>query len=396
MRRITYRPYILLSLFLFSLLNFPQPGVERLRSFTVACLSPSFEGLHLLGEGGRWLLSIFPSPSANSNQLPLQMERLQRENQILRSQIDGVQEWLRLEERIQSQLARLSALKESKEEEPYWKEFYQRRAQSLQTALQLQMQSVYARVIFREPSSWNSSLWINVGQKDNEKLGKTVIAKNSPVISGSSIVGIVEYVGRGQSRVRLISDARLNPSVRAARGSEQNRYLLEHLEALLLTLSARDDLFVSQEESSLLLHALHSLKTRIGSSLKDYYLAKGELQGCLDLQFRMRSKILRGLGFNYDFNDEEGPARDLRTGEVIGSTFQREGIPLLKPGDVLITTGLDGVFPAGFKVAVVRKINRLREGACSYELEAESTAGNLDELTHLFVLPPLNFEKLSS
>ena len=84
----------------------------------------------------------------------------------------------------------------------------------------------------------------------------------------------------------------------------------------------------------------------------------------------------------------EGPARDLRSGDPYDVARKGETLALLKPGDLLITTGLDGVFPPGFRVAVVSQVQTLKEGASSYELEAISTAGNLDELTHVFVLTP--------
>ncbi len=31
-----------------------------------------------------------------------------------------------------------------------------------------------------------------------------------------------------------------------------------------------------------------------------------------------RDLVLRGVGFNYDYADDEGPSRDLRTGEALG------------------------------------------------------------------------------
>jgi cell shape-determining protein MreC len=63
-------------------------------------------------------------------------------------------------------------------------------------------------------------------------------------------------------------------------------------------------------------------------------------------------------------------------------------------GDLLVTTGMDGIFPAGFWVATVTNVGLLREGACAYEIEAKATAGNLDDLTHVTVLPPVHSEPL--
>jgi cell shape-determining protein MreC len=244
--------------------------------------------------------------------------------------------------------------------------------------LELQLQALPARVIFREPASWSSAFWINVGQKDNEALGKSIIAKNSPVLLGSSLVGVVEQVDRRKSRVRLITDAQLVPSERALRGGEQNRFLIKSVETLLSALELREELFPTREDAEQLFKSLVKLKEKLIIPAADLYLGKGELHGTRSPLWRSRSSVLRGVGFNCDFADEEGRARDLR-----------DPTPLLRVGDLLVTTGLDGVFPAGFHVGSIAKIFPLQEGACSYELEAVIAAGRLDELSHVTVLPPL-------
>ena len=192
---------------------------------------------------------------------------------------------------------------------------------------------VPAKVIFRSPATWDSALWINVGKATNAQLGREVVLHNSPVVVGKSVVGIIDYVGEKQSRVRLITDSGLTPAVRAVR------------------------------------------KT----GLVTHKLAKGELHGRSRPLWRSHEHLLRGVGFNYDFADEEGPARDLRS-------------PILKVGDLLVTTGLDGVFPPGLQVGNVTKIFPLKEGDYYYELEALPTAGDLDELSYMFVLKPLGYE----
>ena len=92
---------------------------------------------------------------------------------------------------------------------------------------------------------------------------------------------------------------------------------------------------------------------------------------------RSLSSKLKGIGFNCDVKDVEVPARDLRDGAV------------LQVGDLLVTSGLDGVFPPGLQVARVSTVSPLKEGAYAYELEAEPTAGNIHDLTGVSVLPPL-------
>ena len=57
---------------------------------------------------------------------------------------------------------------------------------------------------------------------------------------------------------------------------------------------------------------------------------------------------------------------------------------------MLLTTGLDGVFPAGYRVASVSKVHLLKEGASSYEIEASAAAGNFDEIKRVVIVPPID------
>ncbi len=395
MRKITYRPYVLLIFLLFCLMSFPERASESLRSAVVCGISPCWRGLNFVREKTLFFLT-FPmfGSSQPDTKSALELERLKQENLILRTQIENVREWLLNEDRLNEQLERLKLLSAETSGESHWKEFLKRRSKELSAALELQVQSIPAQVIFREPSSWSSSIWLNVGERDNSLLGKKIVGKNSPVLVGTSVVGVVEYVGERRSRVRLVTDSRLTPSVRAIRGREQNRYLLEHLDSLVFALEVRQDLFSSSQETQGVMQQLHLLKNRLVQQASDSYLAKGELYGSSSPLWRSRSHVLKGVGFNYDFSDQEGPARDLRTGKAYIPSPHHQPVPILFSGDLLVTTGLDGVFPAGLRVAIVSNVEQLKEGASSYEIEAVSTAGNLDELLHVFVLPPLGFDKI--
>lgn len=377
MRRTNYTPYLVLLGALLSVMSFSEKRTESLRSGTVKLCAPFWDGLH---RSKVWFAAAVRTSPPRS----LEMEQLQLENEMLRAQIEKVREWLLFQERIDEQWERLQLIANRTEGEYFWKEFFRRRSEELSELIDMQIQSLPARVIFREPASWSSSLWINVGERDNEMLGKRIVGKNSPVVLGTSLVGVVEYVGRSQSRVRLITDSGVVPAVRVIRGGEQDRMLLEHADVLLKNLELREDLF--SEET---MRALMNLKNLLSQESSERFLAKGELYGSSGHHLRMHSQILRGAGFNYDFSDLEGPARDLRTGEANDGSSP---IPLLKTGDLLVTSGLDGVFPPGLRVATVTKIELLREGACSYELQARSTAGDLNDLTYLLIIPPISEE----
>lgn len=393
MRRVSYRPYIFLILLLLSVMSFPKRTTEKMRSAVVASLAPTWQGLDFLKTSFFHLLTIAPPGSTLQHaSYSLELDRLREENQALQMQIETIREWLLLEDRIQDQVEKLKNFMHHPEEDSAWKDFFRRRSEHLCTSIDLQLRSLPAKVIFREPDSWNSSVWLNIGEKDNKTMSRKIVAKNSPVLLGTSLIGVVEYVGQSQCRVRLITDSGLVPSVRALRGSAQNFFLLSKLEEFYHFLQIREDLFPSEASYKEAFQVLSSLRNTLIQEVPDRYLAKGELHGSSSPLWRCRSQLLRGEGFNYDFADEEGPARDLRTGEPLGNSkiYAKEAV--LKIGDLLVTTGLDGVFPPGLHVGIVTKINLLREGACTYELEARSSAGDLDELKHVIVIPPLEFD----
>lgn len=251
-----------------------------------------------------------------------------------------------------------------------------------------------ARIIFRSPSTWNSSMWINVGEESNEGYAAPLIAKNSPVLIGDSVVGVVDYVGKKQSRVRLITDSGLVPSVRVARGYEQNKAMTENITDILAYLRSHPEMYEQGQNHADLEESLLRFQQKLLEKKHTWHLAKGEIRGKSYPSWRTDAHLLQGSGFNYDFEDDYGPARDLRSGEPT-PTGQKNGvgIPLVKVNDLLVTTGMDGVFPPGLKVATVTKIEILREGDYAFELEAKPTVGNLDNLTWVYVIPPLGYDE---
>lgn len=244
-----------------------------------------------------WIVNLAPRTKA----LPPETILLhwQTENALLRAEIEGLQE----------RLALLRSLPSDAPHDP-----------------------LPAKVIFRSQDAWNSALWINVGEKDNRDLGRAVVMKMSPVILGEAVVGIIDYVGEKQSRVRLLTDSTLTPAVRAVR-REGNKTL---------------------------------------------HLAKGIVRGDTAPLFRAQEHRLIGSGFNYDFADQAGPARPLESAP-----------PLVQKGDLLLTTGMDGVFPPGLSVGEVVSVDSLQEGDFAFTLTARPTMKSLNQLSVLFVIPPL-------
>ncbi len=301
------RSYFYLIASLLMLLSLSTESSERLRNETISFFSPGWNKLHKMKVAVARFWQGIGHEGAEEYEEELQRLRLQ--NQLLSGENRKLKDLLQLDWDSQEEI-------------------------------------VCAEVIFRSPSTWNSSLWINLGTAYNEKAGKTVVAKNSPVLYGRSLVGVIDYVGLKQSRVRLITDSGLAPSVRAMRLQGNRAYLL----------------------------------------------AKGELHGSSQPLWRKEPHLLKGIGFNYDFADAEGPPRDLRTGKAHDSTQQLPALPLIQVNDRLVTTGMDGVFPKGLEVAIVTKVSPLNEGDYYYEIEARPSAGELDRLSYLFLIPPLGYD----
>jgi rod shape-determining protein MreC len=315
-------------------------------------------------------LLLARSASPISNRDSLEMKSLELENHQLRMQLDIVYDWISSEKRLREQAELLVLMGKDSSES---KDFVARRAEEMKSLLQKQTMGAYGRIVYRDPGSWSSSCWIDVGEENNLSLGRTIIAKNSPVVSGASLIGVVEYVGRKQSRVRFITDSGLKTAVRTVRGSILDRQIVSLTHSLIDCLKKRPDTkpdFVD---------AVSFVQEAMPIRWEDRFLAKGEISGSSAPYFRTLKSTLKGVGFNCDFKDSEGPARDLRSG-------------ILHEGDLLVTSGLDGVFPPGLKVAIVTKVETLRPGAFAYDLEAAPNGGDFADLTGVYVLPPVSVD----
>lgn len=268
----------------------------------------------------------------------LEVLQWKMENQILQSELSLAKRWI------------------------YQEKEREKRAKELEKRFQKEASYLIAKVIYRVPSSWSHSFWIDVGQEDNSSKNQ-VVSRGSPVVDGNCLIGVIDYVGPKQSKVRLITDPGLNPSVRVERGKESEKELLFLIDSLAYRL----------EENKEALFLIEELRKKIDLPKDEIFLAKGELRGSFS-PFWQKRPILKGYGFNYNHKDVYGAAKDLRDN-------------ILKEGDHLITSGLDGLFPFGLSVAVVKKVKPLTEGSFAYEIDAVPTASALSDLRYVFVLP---------
>jgi cell shape-determining protein MreC len=382
LRKVRLSSYAVFLGFLFLISHLPSSFTQSTRNICIATVVPSWQMCHFLAHkiGG----ALSPSLEFSSKAVHDELQKLHAENHLLQTQIENMKAWLFHEERLEAQMQKWQQLGHIQGNE----DFYQRRQKELAAILQLEFEAIPAKVIYREPTFWSSVIWINVGEKQNQVLGKKMICKNSVVTLGDVVVGIIEEVGNNKSKVRLITDSKLTPAVRAVRGKEQDLLLTNHIDSLLQLLETRQDLFSSKEEKLQLYSHLYEVKRKTERPFQDLYLAKGELYGGSFPLWRSRGELLKGIGFNYDFADEEGGGRDLRTGKLLLHTKSEE-IPLLAEGDLLVTSGLDGIFLPGLKIAIATKIEQLQEGSSFYCLTAKSLVPDFQELETVFVLPPL-------
>lgn len=338
--------------FMLGIFSLPEKGTNLLRKFSICAVAPTWEFIHRNQE---------TASSINENS--------ELENTILKQQFETFKNLALSGAYLRQELQRLSHL-EAIADEP----FFERREKYLSQILSRQCQAIPAKVVFREPMSWSSSFWVNVGKKDNRALGKQIVEKDSIVVVGKAIVGVVEEVGETRSRIRLITDGRLTPSVRIMRGGEQNRVLTMKLQELRRMLSLREDLGGSCE----LMKILEVFEQSLPIEKRDLFLVKGQLQGSTHPSLRIQSQKLHGVGFHYHFDDEEGQKIELSS---------EDHFPLIQKGDLLVTTGMDGIFPPDMHIAYVTKVFPLQEGECAYSLEALPVISHLDQLTEVSILP---------
>lgn len=363
-------------------LSLSKSTVETFRGSSVSFFSPLWEQMLTIKTFFSFSGADINAEKLNSQE---QIQHLQLENQLLQIEIADLHHLLHYQKKIQIKIDQFA--EKNPEEAKELEIHYQKALNRMINNLKWQVKAMPARVIFRSFDQWNSAVWINVGSLDNEKESIPIIAKNSLVLIDQAVVGVIDYVGKHQSRVRLITDSSITPSVRAARGGEYDVLMTDYIDNVFHAITPKIANSLSFDEYNLLKQLLSKLKQSLQPFKKSWYLAKGELQGSI-LPIGYGPPILKGTGFNYDFSDEEGESRDLRTGKINSSNGDAP-MSILKVDDVLVTTGMDGIFPPGLKVAQVVKINALKEGDYFYELEAKPIVNNLEELSLVFVIPPL-------
>lgn len=194
---------------------------------------------------------------------------------------------------------------------------------------------------------------------------------NSPILKQGALIGVIDYVGAKQSRVRLITDTKLNPAVRVIRGPLKMEKIVHDIDLLI-----DDFTYLVETPQKEIIEALEALKAELFAEDPSWYLAKGFLQGASLPLSKPGALVLKGIGFNLDFPDHRSPSKDLHSS-------------IIRKNDLLITSGLDGLFPEGIPVAIVTHVEPLEEGDTHYTILAKPVATEIQELHEVEILPSL-------
>lgn len=222
-----------------------------------------------------------------------------------------------------------------------------------------------AKIIYRNPSTWNSFFWINIGKKNTPS-----IKINSPVLHHGTLIGNIDYVGQKQSRVQLVTNSNLTISVQALRGKDQYLDIMEHLSALSKSEMIKQNEYLYDQ----IIAQLETLEKQN----QNWHLTSGEISGLSQPLWRGNAHTLQGRGFKTHFNHETEQADSK--------------MPLIQNEDLLVTTGLDGVFPEGIMVARVKQVDPLKDSSYYYTLIAEPIEKSFNYLKIVEVIPPVEFQ----
>lgn len=374
MRKGLLLAYMLIVFGLIGLLSLSRSQSDRVRGYLFSWIAPILE----MSTHTKELLSNYweGTTSQEKKQMQESLEQIQIDNLRLQAEVERLQAFFQQQEQLLRQQVSLPP------SSPLLLPLHQEAEKSLKRfseSLGYAFQAIPAKVIWRHFDFWGDWLWVKIGQQDACSLTGQ-LGLNSPVILGDALIGIIDYVGPRYSRVQLISNPRFVPSVRAVRGGIADLFTSAHI-AHVLSAVTKEGL------SSTALHELRAWQQKMQVPQATQYAAKGELRGRASCSKKRGKLLLQGTGFNLEFPDEEGPSQELWTAH-----FRKKDqafSPLLQEGDLLITTGLDGLFPRGLKVATVTEIFSLQEGDYYYELLAEPLVDLWQDFSYIYILPPL-------
>jgi rod shape-determining protein MreC len=202
-----------------------------------------------------------------------------------------------------------------------------------------------AQILIKDLKPSSFTFWVDIGSNTCQFIGK-----GSPVCFGPYALGIIDYVGKRTSRVRLIADPKLQPSVTAIRGQAARSWMTDILDAF------KADEKLQKNTSQ---RAIQLIQNELQSGALSEELENGYLTG---QKRHAGQELLRGEGFSKESS--------------------------LQVGDRLITSGLDGMFPKGLIIGKIIEMTPPPPGALSYGVWIKPIYTK-KRPPYVYILPPM-------
>lgn len=208
-----------------------------------------------------------------------------------------------------------------------------------------------------------------------------VMEVGSSVTIGDTLVGYIDFVAGPVARVRLIYDSACQVSVRTLRPGSP----LQDLRRDIARWVEYSQSLPPSPTLNAIFKQLEIIKKELDPTSSWTCTSKGLLVGKCPSSGLQKMGLLQGIGFNYSWPDE-----------FFKTDKQGLKPSLVREGDLLITSGLDGRFPAGLRVAFVTSIQTNDPAKLVYQLQARPLMGSMQDLQWVWVLPALTSHDLQN
>lgn len=210
------------------------------------------------------------------------------------------------------------------------------------------------------------------------------VQKGSAVIIGDCVVGFIDVVHGLCARLRLVTDTRSKVAVEIKKASALHKEGIGDVSASMKALSMDVSYWQFLAEHGLFQDSSRALE--IQKLLKDL---QKELYSDRALESTSLQGLLRGSPNFWRYGQNHLVAEGFyRQIEISETSFKPNSNPI-EPGDLLVTSGLDGRYPPGLRVGYVSGVRAQDPANTLFEVEASSALADFSKEKWVWVLPPM-------